>query len=377
MPTPDDIVERIAALTDWNARVALIRTIPETFGTREHADVYAAIARKVYVPNLKADIGYVHWRDEYELARVQAAYDHASKLTSAFSAVDRPSLERTLADHPEALQVFRLLLGLTAPEFVEACAVATQAERGLSTLSRSTVKSMESGRPAPQQKVRTCAATIDLVMRGVLFPAASHGHLRPKLDKPDTAHGWESVRRFARQGVPLPVFLHQRAYGGAFRQLLDATGTSRGNVLEDPVEDLFRENNVPYIRTGSQNQQALEREFGLSVHPAPDFVIHSARPRALRAILECKAASDGGTARDKASRFRSLRQEAARLGGIPVFAVLGGTGWRRARDALGPVVRDTDGRTFAPATLSEMLGVDPFPDLLRAASRRRGAHEKT
>lgn len=370
MPTTNEIVERIAALADWNARVALIRTIPEAFGTREHAEVYAAIARKVYVPNLKADIGYVHWRDEYELATVQAAYDYASTLTSGFSAVDRPSLERTLAARPETLQVFRLLLGLTAPEFVEACTVAVEAESGLSTISKSTVKSMESGRPAAQQRVQTCAATIDLAMRGVLFPRPPHGRLRPKLDKPDTAHGWESVRQFALQGVPLPVFLHQRAYGGAFRQLLDATGTSRGDVLEDPVEALFRENSIPYIRTGSQNQQAFEREFGLSVRPAPDFVIHSARPRTLRAILECKAASDGGTARDKASRFRSLRQEAGRLGGIPVFAVLGGVGWRRARDALGPVVRDTDGRTFTPATLAEMLRVDPFPDLLCATSRR-------
>jgi len=374
MPTPNDIVDRIAALTDWNARVALIRTIPETFGTRDHADVYAAIARKVYVPNLKADIGYVHWRDEYELARVQAAYDHASTLTSGFSAVDRPSLERTLADHPETLQVFRLLLGLTAPEFVEACAVATEAESGLSTISKSTVKSMESGRPATQQKIRTCAATIDLGMRGVLFPPAFHGRLRPKLDKPDTAQGWESVRQFAHQGVPLPVFLHQRAYGGAFRQLLDATGTRRGDVLEDPVEELFRENGVPYVRTGSHNQHAVERDFGLSVRPAPDFVIHSARPPAPRAILECKAASDGGAARDKAARFGSLRREANRLGGIPVFAVLGGTGWRRTRDALGPVVRDTDGRTFTPATLAEMLRVDPFPDLLRTASPREGAN---
>jgi len=41
-------------------------------------------------------------------------------------------------------------------------------------------------------------------------------------------------------------------------------------------------------------------------------------------MIECKIANDGGTARDKAARYRSLRQEAARLGGVPLFAVLDG-----------------------------------------------------
>lgn len=52
-----------------------------------------------------------------------------------------------------------------------------------------------------------------------------------------------------------------------------------------------------------------------------------------------------------------------RLGGIPVFAILAGLGWRRTADTLGPVVRDTDGRVFTVQTLEAMLTVDPFPSL--------------
>ncbi|MBA2318364.1 MAG: hypothetical protein H0V93_11410 [Euzebyales bacterium] len=63
-----------------------------------------------------------------------------------------------------------------------------------------------------------------------------------------------------------------------------------------------------------------------------------------RAMLEAKAANDGGTARDKAARFRMLRTEAQRLGGMPVFALLAGLGWTRTADALGPVVAACDGR---------------------------------
>ena len=83
----------------------------------------------------------------------------------------------------------------------------------------------------------------------------------------------------------------------------------------------------------------------------------------LRALLECKGANDGGTARDKAARFRALRTEAMRLGGVPLFAVLAGLGWTRTTDALGPVVRDTDGRTFTIPTLQQMLTVQPFPTI--------------
>ena len=63
-------------------------------------------------------------------------------------------------------------------------------------------------------------------------------------------------------------------------------------------------------------------------------------------------------------RFSRLRAESIRLGGIPLVAVLGGIGWARINDALGPVVRDTDGRVFTLATLSSMLEVAPFPGLL-------------
>jgi hypothetical protein len=53
-----------------------------------------------------------------------------------------------------------------------------------------------------------------------------------------------------------------------------------------------------------------------------------------------------------------------RLGGVPLFAVLDGLGWRRTNDALGPVVRDTDERVFTLATVREMIETQPFPQLV-------------
>ena len=365
MPTPHELAEAVAAAPSWNARVALIRRVPEEFGTAQHAEVYASIAERVYVPTLKPDFAYVHWREDYELGPLNAIYERAREATINFTRVSRDDLTRVLSDCPEALRVFRLLLGFTMPEFTETCILVAE-KFGLPSVNRSAIGAMEEGRPGARDVAQACATAIDLVMTRApdLFPPTPEGStLRLKIEKPDTVEGWETVRRYATEGVPLSVFLHQRAYGGAFRQLLDATSSERGDLVEEAVERLFIDEGIPYIRTGTHNQAAIEERFGLTVRPAPDFVIFDNRSNTLRAILECKGANDGGTARDKAARFRALRTEVQRLGGVPLFAVLAGIGWRRTRDALGPVVRDTDGRTFTLATLAEMLSTEPLSGL--------------
>jgi hypothetical protein len=99
-------------------------------------------------------------------------------------------------------------------------------------LSNSRVKSIEAGRrgwrDALPVAAKVAAIVIDRAMRGELFHPS--GDLRNKISKPDTVDGWQTIRKYATENVPLSVFLHQRHYGGAFRQLLDAT-SGRGGVL--------------------------------------------------------------------------------------------------------------------------------------------------
>lgn len=322
--------------------------------------MYGAIAKSVYVHDLAPDFAYVHWRDEYSLERIETAYGKAFGYTKGFQNTDPTTLNTALSEAPESVLVFRLLLGLTVQELAAATAMAAEL-CGMTAAGVGTIKNMEAGRFAQRKAVEVVSITIDRAMRNELFATPS-GSVKSKLDKPDTVGGWDTVRKFATENVPFPVFLHQRHYGGAFRQLLDATSGKRGDILEDAVEELFRNESILYVKTGSDNQEAIERDFGLSVKPAPDFVVYDTN-QSLRAILECKQANDGGTARDKAARFNALRAEGARLGGIPVFAVLAGLGWRRTKDALGPVVQHTDGRVFTLKTLASMLTVDPFPQL--------------
>ncbi len=362
LPRIEATVEAIAAAENLDIRIALVRRVPEEYGTAQRQEVYAAIAKRVYVPHLAPDFTYVHWRPDYELGVVEHAYERAHTLTSGFVAVDAPSIERAILEAPETLMIFRLLLGLTTQEFAAATKIVA-VRHLLKAVSNGSIKKIESGGKAKTDAARSSAAVIDLAMRGNLFPAPLHD-VRSKIDKPDTACGWDTVRRLAAEGVPLPTFLHQRYYGGAFRQLLDATSTKRGDVIEDAVEDLFKAEGIAYLRTGAHNQEEIARRFGITVKPAPDFVLFD-ETETLRALLECKGANDGGTARDKAARFATLRGEATRLGGVPLFAVLAGLGWTRTKDALGPVIRDTDGRTFTIPTLADMLRVQPFPTFIR------------
>ena len=112
--------------------------------------------------------------------------------------------------------------------------------------------------------------------------------------------------------MPLKVFLHQRHYGGAFRQVLDATSSRRGDLIEDAVEALFTEYGLSFIRTGSHNQAEIAERFEVHVTPSPDFVVFGPRDDSLKAMLDGKGTNNGGTARDKALRFNRLRD--SRLG---------------------------------------------------------------
>src|SRR6266567_3813391 len=138
--------------------------------------------------------------------------------------------------------------------------------------------------------------------------------------------------------------------------------TSADQARVAAVSALFDAHHVQYIRTGSHNQAEIADRFEVTVQPAPDFVVYDEAGN-LRAMLECKGANDGGTARDKALRFARLHDESVRLGGIPLIAVLGGLGWTRVNDTLGPVIRHCDGRVFSISNLPELLTVAPFPSL--------------
>lgn len=364
---PQTIEETIQSIEDapnWDQRIARIRLIPQNHGTGDQPQIHAAIAKRLYVPHLAPDFAYVHQMDSYSRKDFEEVYQVAEAETSHFQFVSEADLVRVLREHPRTLMIFRTIAGLSRNEFAHSTTLVGDPK--LPPVTPSKVDSMEArGTKTSPEQAQVVAKTLTRIMDGSLFGEPGGG-LVSKQAKPDTESGWGSVRQFAMDRVPYSLFLHQRHYGGAFRQVLDATSTLRGNLIEDAVEALFKLNRIPYIRTGSHNQHDIADRFEVRVTPAPDFVVFDDANH-LRALLECKGANDGGTARDKALRFRTLKTESVRLGGIPLVAILGGIGWARVNDTLGPVVRDTDGRVFTLSTLSEMLGVSPFVSLIGLA----------
>ena len=65
------------------------------------------------------------------------------------------------------------------------------------------------------------------------------------------------------------MLLHQRAYVGAFRQLLDATSSQRGDLLENPVEELYLQHGIPYVRTGAHTKHRCRSASVLPCDPRP------------------------------------------------------------------------------------------------------------
>lgn len=235
-------VEAVVQASNWNARVDIIRAIPEKFGTAHHHDVYAAIGDAFYAGQLVPDFAYVHWREEYELEQVEAAYRKAHTLTQGFEKVELDILTQVLMAEPVTLRIFRLILGFTTQEFAASSTIVAKA-MGATPLSNGTIKSMENGKIVNEARARTAASVIAETMEGSLFNLPEGG-VRSKLSKPDTVEGWNTVREYAADNVPFPVFLHQRHYGGAFRQILDATSSKRGNLLEKVVEEIFKANGI-------------------------------------------------------------------------------------------------------------------------------------
>lgn len=363
MTKVDDTVAAVVSAETWDKRVSEIRLIPERHGKGEHGAIFAAVARELYVPYLAPDFAYIHDAPFYDEPHFSTVYSAVEQATEGFTRVSVDDIAALLEGNPQTLLVFRTITGLLRNEFASTTTiVAEQLGNDSPAISAGTVDSAEKrGSRLTAAQARVLAHTVDQLVRRELFTDAPPG-LHSKQEKLDTLDGWDSVRQLVTDGVPYESYLHQRHFGGPFNQVTNATTVKKGDLIEDQVEALFKANGVPYIRTGSHNQGEIASRFGVTVSPAPDFVVFDANDT-LRVMLECKATNDGGTARDKANRFRILQQEATRLGGVPVVGILGGTGWARVNDTLGPVLQYTDGRVFTLETLDQMLGVTPFPQL--------------
>lgn len=236
--------------------------------------MYAEIARAVYVPNLAPHFHIIPWPQRFlDRDGFIAGYKTAAAATDNFSNAHADAVATAIKADPRALRVFRLIIGYTPRELGEALRAFENVSVRIETLEDSkTISSRaEAALPALGRLISNIVSgangydvSDDLRERGFLG----------KTDKPDTRDGWSTVNQFATQGVPYVELLYQRWYGGAFRQLQDAGGRLKGDLLEDATHVLFEENGVPFVRTLPGTQATAGETFGVTVQPAPDFIIH-------------------------------------------------------------------------------------------------------
>src|SRR6266699_4715786 len=142
MPATEDTIQRIVNAQTWDQRVARIRQIPGRHGTDEHAQIYAEVARQLYVRHLAPDYAYVPVEDFYEAPHFTRAYAKAEKATAGFTRVTVTDLAAAIQSEPTVLLPLRVITGLLRNEFAGASRIVAEA-LGLDPLSAGKVDSME------------------------------------------------------------------------------------------------------------------------------------------------------------------------------------------------------------------------------------------
>ena len=292
------------------------------------------------------------------------AYSALAAGTDNFTVVSEASLQSVLLKTPEALGPLRMIVGLTHNELAVAIRLLEPDARVNGDRLKKFERSSATSQPSEERDklAALIAATATAVMsRDILsVPSAATGYFHSKLDKRDTTDGWVSVQRDSK-GVPYSALLYQRYVGGVWRQVQDAYSEVKGDaVLEHPLRDLLDAHAIPYhhTRRGATGARETVELYGMS--PGPDFVIPDESPTL---VIESKVAEDGGTARDKAARIRTMTS-AARERSLKACVLIDGKGWIERTAALLDVIIATEGRTYTLTTLDHILELPEIRTIL-------------
>jgi len=272
--------------------------------------------------------------------RFSAVFRRTRELVGDFSSLDPDRVRRALADFPASLMVFRLITGYTWAELSDillAKLTFRLSTQKLQQIERADRLADVPGK-VPERALEVLGEATCGIIRGTLMPLPEElgaAGFRSRQHKVDTVSGWESVEACAAGGVSYEHLLYERYTGRPFAYVRDALSDRKGDILEDALEALLREHEIPYDRITDNSIPGFEQ--------APDFALPDRHDATV--IIESKLAEDGGTARDKASRIERLRHTCDERN-ILLVALVDGKGFRRFNDVLFPIIRNTRGHTY-------------------------------
>ena len=168
-----------------------------------------------------------------------------------------------------------------------------------------------------------------------------------RLDKADTAKGFESLQSVSDLGVPYPVLLYERFLGRPFASHKDSVSELVGEVVEAAVKNVLTEAKISFRET-----KRAEKIPGFD--QTPDFIIPDEFTPV--AIIEAKLTEDDGTARDKVSRvqrLRTLRDDSGQY--YDVIACIAGRGFKIRREDMRRLLLATEGKVFTLKTMNLLI----------------------
>ncbi len=139
MTTIEETVQRIVNAPTWDQRIARVRQIPARHGTDDRPQIYAEVARQLYVAHLTPDYAYVPVEDFFEPPHFARAYAKAAGATAGFTRVSVADLAAAIQADPTVLLPLRVITGLLKNEFAGSTQIAAEA-LGLRPLSASKVE---------------------------------------------------------------------------------------------------------------------------------------------------------------------------------------------------------------------------------------------
>jgi hypothetical protein len=190
-----------------------------------------------------------------------------------------------------------------------------------------------------------------------------------RFDKVDTREGQKSIRQtLAEGGEMYPELLYERILGRPFATHRDAVSDLVGDALEYQIMGVLAAH-------GIEARQIGKREVVETFEQAPDIVApYNGSIDDVDVVIEAKLAEDDGTARDKVSRVKTLREnedKRASRGERPrqVVAVLDGRGFGVRAPDLRRLLNACDGHVYTAAELEALVEPGgPFFELAKRPS---------
>lgn len=281
-----------------------------------------------------------------------SAYQELYVETRRFEILNSETVWRAYDRNKMVFIVIRSLIGLLPREWAK---IAN--EQGLEDITEDFIKDIdkkirkgeiEYHQEKTKRRLKNLfSVTIEYIETPV--PETEDGAVN-KLDLAGRVRSSRSIQDIAENGVPLREVLWERSMSNPLGRHNNAVSEVKGDIVEDAVEELLQENNIPYYRT-----EQVENVDGFD--DTTDFYIPGTDDPEV--LIEAKLVNDEGTANKQMARVsrlvKSSDDSSHHKAPYQVIACIDGVGFGRRDSELKKLINSVEGNVFTLSTLGDMI----------------------